>query len=87
MQNIDENKSPLKAISDYGPLPTAGSSGNYLNNQADLISSQSTQVVKAASTRIVAHKTPQIKPSVPGLSMPGNSIIPDTYSNDDGGNK
>lgn len=43
--------------------------------------SQSTQVVAQK-----LHKTPQIKPSVPGLTISGNTI-PDNYSNDDKANE
>lgn len=32
----------------------------------------------------MTHKTPQIKPSDPGLAMTGNTV-PDNYSNDDKG--
>ena len=32
--------------------------------------------------KVVAHKTPQIKPSAPELAMHGTSV-PDNYSNDD----
>ena len=84
VQIVEDNRSPMKAVSEMGQFPTAGSSGNYLNNQADYNSSQGREVVKGIG--VVTHKTPQIKPSVPGLSMPADPNMLDTYSNDDGGN-
>ena len=42
----------------------------------------STQYTQPLAQR-VTHKTPNIKPSVPGLAMMHNNVIPDTYSNDD----
>ena len=73
------DKSPAKAVSDMGQGLTAGSFSNILPNPADSMSSQVTQQLIA---RKVTHKTPQIKPSMPGLAMQSNTI-PDNYSNDD----
>ena len=39
VQIVEDNRSPMKAVSEMGQFPTAGSSGNYFNNQADYNSS------------------------------------------------
>ena len=74
---LREDTSPIKPVSDMGAFPTAGSSGNFLNNPDDRLTQTSKPQVQK-----VTHKTPQIKPSVPSLAMADNAI-PDTYSNDD----
>ena len=76
------DKSPVKASSELGGLGTTQffSSSNTQGNP-DSISTQATQKLIAHK---VTHKTPQIKPSDPGLAMTGISV-PDNYSNDDKG--
>ena len=45
-------------------------------------STQATQLI----AHKVTHKTPQIRPSEPGLAM-ATETVPDNYSNDDKGNE
>ena len=81
MTHLD--KSPAKASSDFGPN-TATTAGTVQNAHQD--SSISTQgCTQQPKLLRVAHKTPQIKPSAPGLTMMMgmSNTIPDNYSQDD----
>ena len=81
------DKLPAKAISDLGSTTakTVGVSSQAIINAHDSIS---TQCTAQPLVQKVTHKTPQIKPSAPGLSMmPNCDSIPDNYSNDDNNKK